>query len=307
MQEELLEKFVGHLRAQDRSERTTRGYLEDVRGFASWFEQTNGEDFSPTSVTPLDVREYKQHLYAVRRLKPATVNRRLVALKVFFAWAVREGLVASNPAVNIEMVKQVKSPPRWLDRKEQFAFLREVRKEVQLAEVKAGSNRHHPALRRARRDEAMVALMLHAGLRVEEVCKLRLKDVELNARSGKVTVRGKGGKVRRVPLNAEVRKALQAWLEVRPDVDHDSVFVGQGGTPLTVRGVQKRVALYARRAGLEDCTPHVLRHTFAKNLVDLGVSLDRVAALLGHESLNTTAVYTRPSEADLQKAVDLLA
>jgi site-specific recombinase XerD len=105
---------------------------------------------------------------------------------------------------------------------------------------------------------------------------------------------------------------LRAWLEVRSPDDtdasfdevHDALFVGQRGDPLSSRAIQRVVATYAEKAGLKGVTPHVLRHTDAHNLVKAGVSLDRVAAILGHERLDTTAIYTRPSEKELQEEME---
>ncbi len=148
----------------------------------------------------------------------------------------------------------------------------------------------------------------HTGLRVGELCALRLGDVDLSERKGRVTVRsGKGQKYRVIPLNADVRRALAQYLAVRPRVADDHLFVSQrGGTALSTHGVEQLVATYARQAGLEDVTPHTLRHTFGKGLLDAGVDLPTVAALLGHENLNTTAVYTHPSARDLERAVEKL-
>jgi site-specific recombinase XerC len=178
-------------------------------------------------------------------------------------------------------------------------LLRELRNAVQLAEMKTSQ-----AIFRARRDAAIVALMLHAGLRLAEAAHLALGDVELNERKGKVVVRrGKARKYREVPLNLDARKALEAYLEVRPESEDTHLFLSQKGGALSSRAIQDRIAVYACKAGLEDVTAHTLRHSFAHNLVDAGVSLDRVAVLLGHESLDTTARYTRPEERDLAEAV----
>lgn len=122
---------------------------------------------------------------------------------------------------------------------------------------------------------------------------------------------GRGGKLREAPLTLTARRALAAWRDQRWPAGApatDLVFPGrQPGQPLTARAVQQAFARYARRAGVEDRpTPHVMRHTFCKALVDAGVSLDRVAALAGHASLNTTARYTRPTVADLERAVSRL-
>lgn len=128
----------------------------------------------------------------------------------------------------------------------------------------------------------------------------------LRDRKGSVTVRdGKGGKHRLVPLNVEARGALNDWLAVRPNVSEGALFIGQRGEPLRPRAAQRQLALYGRRAGVE-VTPHALRHTFAKNLIDSGVSIEKVAALLGHANLNTTRVYVMPGERDLEEAVGAL-
>jgi len=145
--------------------------------------------------------------------------------------------------------------------------------------------------------------MIKTGLRVSELVDLMLGDVELAERAGKVIVReGKGGKYREVPLSKEVRVALEIYLQQREEDGSQRLFLGQRG-PLNVPGVQYLVAKYAYQARLPDVTPHTLRHTFGKNLVDAGVSLEQVAALLGHESLDTVMIYTKPSHGDLEKAV----
>ena len=123
-----------------------------------------------------------------------------------------------------------------------------------------------------------------------------------------MTVRGgKGNKFRQVPLNVDARKAIQAYLEKRPEVGGDYFSVGQRGGPLRPSGIYYLVRRYAYHARLEEVTPHTLRHTFGKNLVDAGVSLDRVAQLLGHESVDTTRIYTTPSEQDPQREVEKVA
>ena len=145
--------------------------------------------------------------------------------------------------------------------------------------------------------------MIKTGLRVSELVDLMLGDVEMAERGGWVIVReGKGGKYREVPLSKEVRVALESYLQKREEDGSQRLFLGQRG-PVNVPGVQYLVAKYAYQARLHDVTPHTLRHTFGKNLVDTGVSLEQVAALLGHESLDTVMIYTKPSHGDLERAV----
>jgi integrase/recombinase XerC len=109
-------------------------------------------------------------------------------------------------------------------------------------------------------------------------------------------------KPRSIPLSVHVRKALRAYLNARPDEDEEDLFLGQRG-PLSEWGIHAIVKKYAYQARQGDVTAHTLRHSFAKNLVDAGTPLDQVAVLLGHESLDTTKVYTQPSERDLERAV----
>ena len=150
-------------------------------------------------------------------------------------------------------------------------------------------------------------LLLNTGLRVGELCALRLSDVQMSERKGKVIVRsGKGGKQRIVPLNRQARQMLSQWLLHRPPVDTDALFVGQRNNAVSARSVQRAVGRLAQLAGLEDVTPHILRHTFAKSLINQGVSIEKVAALLGHSDLNTTRIYITPGERDLEEAVGML-
>ena len=157
------------------------------------------------------------------------------------------------------------------------------------------------------RDATMATVLLNTGLRVGELCTLRLLDVQMSERKGKVIVRsGKGGKQRVVPLNGQARRMLRQWLLHRPSVETDALFVGQRSGAVSARSVQRAVGRLAQLAGLEAVTPHILRHTFAKSLINQGVSIEKVAALLGHSDLNTTRIYITPGERDLEEAVEVL-
>ena len=114
-----IEAFLDYMEAMDRSAITVKGYRSDLRSFATWFEQTNGEEFSLELVTPLDVREYKQHLLNVKRQKPNTVNRKLASLSSLMNWGVETGQIGDDPTRNIKLVQEQERGPRWLDWKEQ--------------------------------------------------------------------------------------------------------------------------------------------------------------------------------------------
>jgi integrase/recombinase XerC len=288
---DLLPRFEQHLLGEGKSPHTLLAYQRDLRLFAAWFALTNAKPMAPEAITPIDLRQYRSYLLTVRDQKPATVNRKLASLSAFCSWAQEGGLIPANPAKGIAQVEEVRPAPKWLDKNQQYALLRAVQEKGRA------------------RDVALITLMLHTGLRVSEVAKLRVGDLSLSPRKGSLTVRGgKGGKYRQVPLNMDARKAIEAYLGGRSTKkDGDCLFVGQRGEPLEPPGIYYLVGRYAYAARLEEVTPHTLRHTFGKNLVDAGVSLDRVAQLLGHESVDTTRIYTTPSEQDLQREVEKVA
>ncbi len=295
-----LDEFQAYMLTEDRSPVTITGYTGDVRLFAKWYEEYHGEALTPDALTNEAVRSYKQHLLN-QAAKPKTINRRLAALAAYAHWLEQAGYVRNlrNPVQGVKAVKETALAPRWLDRKQRAALLRAVDKEVEDAVHR------YPRLRLMYlRDAAIVKLLLFAGLRVGEIIQLRMSDIALDERKGSVVVReGKGTKRREVPLNIKVRKALLDYLRVRPDVDSDFLLIGQRNEAIKGKTVQRSVTRFTKHIGLRDVTPHTLRHTFAKSLIDSGVSLDRVATLLGHSNLNTTRIYTSPSLHDLEEAI----
>ena len=158
--------------------------------------------------------------------------------------------------------------PKWLEKKQRAALLRAVDKEVEDAV------RRYPRLRLIYlRDAAIVKLILYAGLRVGEIVQLNLTDIILDERKGTVIVReGKGTKRREIPLNVKARKALLAYLQMRPDVESNQLFLGQRNEGVRNKTVQRAVQRFTKVAGVENVTPHTLRHSFAKALIDAGVS-----------------------------------
>jgi integrase/recombinase XerC len=285
-----LERFVRFLEQSERSPITIRGYVADVRDFSRWLEKANGDALDPARITSTDLRQYKRLLVEERRLKPASTNRKLATLKSFLRWAAEAGLMPEGPPPKVPKPEtHQRQGPRWLDRREQNALLRAV-------------ERDHNA-----RDIAIVKLLLNTGLRVQELCALTWQDVRLSERKGTLTVRkGKGGKHREVPVNKDARSALLSMGYSKLAGKHLPVFVGQRGR-LTSRGVQMVFSGYVVASGVDRVSPHVLRHSFCKNLVDAGVGLEQVAALAGHESLETTRRYCEPSHKDLERAVELIA
>jgi len=300
----MIDQFIHHLRSYDRSESTVTAYVADLAAFSQWYLDHTDIPMEPAAVMSVDIREFKEHLLA-DGYKASSINRKLAALSTFFSWCHDSALVETDPTSTIRGVRIQSAPaPRWLTRKEQKALIRELQVSLMLASTPI-------AELRVQRDRAMVALMMWSGLRRSEVANAEMAKLEMNGRRGALRVIGKGQKERVVHLNADALGALRAWLNVRsthPDAAGCRyLFLSQQGAGLTPKSVYRAVRKHAKRAGIHDLTPHSLRHTFGKSLVDKGVSLERIARLMGHDSVTTTAIYLEPSGADLDKAVELIA
>ncbi|MDP9474370.1 MAG: tyrosine-type recombinase/integrase [Actinomycetota bacterium] len=297
-----IRRYEGYLRdEQDLASDTVRNYLSDLRQFAafcevSWAEgEEAGGPFSPASVTTPTITLYRSHLKNALELKPASINRHLVSIKRYFGWATDEGLIARDPARAVKLVPRIVPPPRHLSDKEEAALV--------AAAERYGSSR----------DRTLIVVALHTGLRAEELCGLKPSHVRMAKRSGSLQVWGKRGKYREVPLNSTAREALSAWIAELPE-GAPCLFPsrkrgeknGEGGRglrPITDRALGYVVEKYAALAKVEDVSPHDLRHRFGYEMAKR-VPLHRLAQIMGHDSLDTTMVYVRGTQGDLQRAVE---
>ncbi|MGZ3617794.1 MAG: tyrosine-type recombinase/integrase [Ktedonobacteraceae bacterium] len=241
-------------------------------------------------MTPSDIRAYREFLQEqIPPTAPATINRRLAALRRFFSWAKENHLTEFQPTERIRNVETVSQGPKSLGRKQWLRLERSV-------EQARGKQRI--------RDRCILLLLYHTGLRAGELASLLLNDITIGERSGQVIVRrGKGNKTRRVPLNAEARAVILEYLQIRHSSEMLNFLIGQHGEPLSAHAIYDVVVKYGRLAGLDEVSPHTLRHTFARTLLVSGTSINDVADLLGHSSLDTTRIYTKASETDLATVV----
>jgi site-specific recombinase XerD len=280
--------FLKALAREDLSAVTVRGYRSDVATFLSWY----GAPLEQLAAS--DLAHFRQHLSRDRALKPASVNRKLEAVRRFCRWA----HAARKLRINVAAGLKLKRVPRGMRPKGLTAA------EVQALLRAAGQTRRSLA----QRNYALIQLLLQAGLRVSEAARLQIEDLEIRERHGKAHIRGKGEKERNVPLNATARRALQAYLEERQHADRgDPVFLSESGTALSIRSIQSLVSELARRAHITRVavSAHTLRHTFALGYLKQNPGkLVELATLLGHESLDTTAMYSLPAEEDLAEEVE---
>jgi integrase/recombinase XerD len=225
-----------------------------------------------------------------RGLSPRSIGRSLVSIRGFYAFLVETGERDDNPAVNL-------TPPRLWRRLPRVLSERDV--EQLLAAPDSGE-----AL--GLRDRAMLELLYATGLRVSELVGLKLSQLRMDF--GFLVAFGKGDKERVVPIGEQAEEWLRRYLdEVRPELvaeRHDRVFVNWRGAPLTRQGFWKILRGYGRELGLEEISPHMLRHSFATHLLEHGADLRAVQMMLGHADISTTQIYTHIHQQRLRSLYD---
>lgn len=254
---------------------TLDAYRRDLRLFGEWLTAEGGSGL--VQVSELELTGY----FAARGASRASsANRRLAALRRFFAWALREHHIESDPTLRMRAAKQ---PPRFPG----------TLSEAQIEALLAAPAIDTPL---GLRDRAMLELMYASGLRVSEI--VGMKTVELGLNEGVVRVFGKGGKERLVPFGEEALSWLRRYLaEARPALlerrSADALFVTRRGEGMTRQAYWYLIKRYARQAGIRaPLSPHTLRHAFATHLLDHGADLRAVQMLLGHADITTTQIYT---------------
>ena len=289
--------FRSHLTAEGRSVHTVEAYLSDLEQYARWFEGLNNTAFAPGLLNAPDLREYRAHCLA-QGVSPATWNRKRASLKVFSSWCQGQGWVAGDPLQGVKPAKVQELPPYWLTAEEFRRFRRQLDIDVNTARTAAWR-------RQAIRNRAMAALIMYCGLRPGEVVNLRASELLLKERSGAVEIRaGKGGKFAALPVGAEARQAVSAWVELCGAGD-GPLFTGKGSRQITTRQVERALKQVADRAGLDEFHPHRLRHTFVRRLlVEKHEPEHRVQDLARHASFRTTKRYGQDGWDDMARAVE---
>jgi site-specific recombinase XerD len=277
--------FEADLRRRAVAEKTRRAYAIDTLQLARWATE---RELEPAS---LDVRALRRYAASLteRGLAPATVARKLAALRGLFRVLVELGSREQNPADLLSSPKRAQTLPDVLKPSEVAALLDRIPATTPLAI----------------RDRALFELAYGSGLRAEELVSLEVTSIDFDGES--VRVEGKGGKTRIVPAGEHALRALDRYLQrARPvlalEPGSRALFLSRSGQRLGTSDVRRRLRAWAREARIPNTHPHALRHSFATHLLEGGADVRAIQELLGHASVSTTQVYTRVESRRLRSA-----
>jgi len=237
------------------------------------------------------LRAYLDHLYQTG-LSGRSIARHLATLRNFYAFLLREGVIAADPTPQLRSPRQWQTIPKFLN-------LEEINRIIQAPDLTRPNGL---------RDRAMLELLYASGLRVSELC--RVANADINSDLGVLRTTGKGNKQRMVPVGRAALAAVEAYVrDGRPALlkgrTSRYLFVTARGGCMTRQGFWKALAVYGRKAGIfHGLTPHVIRHSFATHLLEGGADLRSVQVMLGHADISTTQIYTHVMRSRLRRTVD---
>lgn len=274
IKETLIDLYLNYLRVErGLSSNTIEAYSRDLKTFSEFWSEKSLETFKRSDVVLLS------KFLSEKGLSARSVHRALVAVKGFFRFLLREGLIDEDPFEDVMLPSFSRTLPDVLSEGEVVRLIERI----------------DPSTPLGLRDRALLELLYGTGMRVSEACDLKLEGVELEL--GYLVVKGKGEKERLVPFGEYAKEWLKEYLEKgRPKLvkgkDPGFVFLNPMGRPMSRQGVWKVIKKYALKAGLMRVTPHTLRHSFATHMLQRGADLRYVQAMLGHSDISTTQVYT---------------
>lgn len=297
----LADKFLQYLASKGGSAYTERNYRQALREFAAWSRERHGATPGWPARNRDDFRDFLRTL-GRNQISRAAVRLRFSALRSFYKFLVREGVIDASPIRNISLPKLEKRIPMFLTVAQFEALARAPADEMARM---AKHKKFDPVV--YFRDAAILEVIYSCGLRISELCGLRAGDLDWPEELARV--RGKGKKERLVPIGQPALDGIRAyWQHAKYSPGPElPVFFGRGKrlAQISPRTVQVRLKQYLRAAGLDPkLTPHKLRHSFATHLLDAGADLRSVQELLGHAHLVTTQVYTHITTERLKKTYD---
>ncbi|WP_440116884.1 tyrosine-type recombinase/integrase [Paenibacillus sp. QZ-Y1] len=264
---------------EDLNPKTLKQYASDMKHFVEWYKGSDTLErenmFQIEDVATSTLVRYREDAYNVMQLKPATINRRLITLKRFFKWAASQSIISSDPSKPLKFIPEDKVSPRRMTTKEVSSFLSAIENGNSL------------------RDQTILTVMFHTGLRTMEICNLAPQDIEMGARGGELVVRAdKRNLQRKVPLNLTCMAILEKYMAVLiPNSPY--LFPSEKTSDrLTERALRHLIKKYMMAAGLEGLSSHDLRHRFGYAMAE-STPLHRLAEMMGHTNPDTTMIYVK--------------
>lgn len=298
-----MDAFGAWLHEHDRMSNTIAAYMQDMRHFSRFFEMANRQAFDPSHLNATDVKAYFAGQDADKTVAATSRNRRLASLRVLVEWAVDSGRLEYDPTVSIKR-QPIELTPRDRNTDELFKLNEVVRCGSHIA---CAGDRHAWL---ALRDRVIWASFMDTGLRIHEVAKLDMDDLDFDA--GKISVIGKGAKKATINVPSGLLSMLAEWIALRPSCA--ALVIDWNGERLSTGQIRRRIKMIGEAAGIHDLNPHDLRHTYAYRLKDSvmqqGLSeekaLDAVRKQLRHGDTKTTLLYFRVRESQIRAAVEVM-
>ncbi len=271
------QEFINNLKKKGRADATVIAYAKDIEQLINYCEEQGLDGVE--ELTKEDIENFLDELREENYTKKS-VSRKLNSIKTFYRFLVNNDYVSGNPADQIPHPKIEPKPPRILSEME-YRALRDV-------------SRDDPRI------YAIIELMLQTGIRIGELRRLKLDDIDFKNNEVRIAPYGKHAE-RKIPFNERAKEALKRYLDVRPESDEDTVFITSTGNPFLVRNIRASINRMYEKAGIEDAMVNDLRHTFIAHQLISGAPLTLISKLAGHKRLSTTERYLKYVETPEEK------
>lgn len=260
-------QFIEHLKSKSRASATILAYGKDIEQLVEYLESLGKRDAA--QIETANLQAFMDKL-AKEAYTPKSISRKTNSTKTFFKFLKTSNLSSDDPATGLEHPKFENKPPRILSKTEYRALRDAARADLRIF--------------------AVIEILLQTGIRIGELAKLRLEDINLEAQTLHVPA-FEGTNERDIPLNAPATEAVKKYLEVRPKSQNHTLFITKTGRPLLIRNIRTAIDRYFRIAGIKEAKVNDLRHTWVAHHLQSGTSLVVVSKLAGHKRLSTTERY----------------
>ena len=262
------QQFIGHLQGKSRASATILAYGKDIEQLVDHLQKTGKTN--PDDIQTEDLQAFMDSL-AKQDYTPKSISRKTNSTKTFFKFLKASNLTANDPAVGLSHPKFENKPPRILTKLEYRALRDAARADIRMI--------------------AVIELLLQTGIRIGELAKLRVEDVNLTDPTSLHVPPFEGANERTIPLNKPAADAIAKYLEIRPKTPSHSLFITKTGRPLLIRNIRTAIDRYFRMAGIKGAKVNDLRHTWVAHQLQSGVPMTMVSKLAGHKRLSTTERY----------------